>query len=218
MSRRRASASDRKEDQPWTGLASSAAGHGPLGGIGGLWVWAAVWVFFAVLQFLPQNRTSGWLSDSLSGMADGQPGWYGHFSVAGHAFTGAGTPAAVLLAALFLSIGLGPFVTRRPDIFIGIGMAAGALFWFTGQAMGGIMTGMATDPNAGPLLIVLGAVFLPRVLDPVTAPVPLTVAFGRHQIWATLGIVALAIVPATVAAIPDRPRPRPPPEPPTCSR
>ncbi len=120
------SASDRKEDQPRTGLASSAAGHGPLGGIGGLWVWAAVWVFFAVLQFLPQNRTSGWLSDSLSGMADGQPGWYGHFLRSlGHAFTGAGTPAAVLLAALFLSIGLGPFVTRRPDIFIGIGMAAG---------------------------------------------------------------------------------------------
>ncbi len=200
------SAADRKHDEQRTGLASSAAGHGPLGGLGGLWIWAAVWVFFAVLQFLPQNRTSGWLSDSLTGMADGQPGWYGHFLRSlGHAFTGAGTPAAVLLAALFLLIGLGPFVTRRPDIFIGIGMGVAALFWVTGQAMGGIMTGMATDPNAGPLLIVLGAAFLPRVLDPVTAPVPITVAFGRHQIWATLGVVALAIVPAVVAAMPEAP-------------
>ncbi|HEX3840039.1 MAG TPA: hypothetical protein VHU85_04525 [Acidimicrobiales bacterium] len=198
--------SDRTEDPRRTGLASSAAGHGPLGGLGGLWVWAALWVFFAVLQFLPQNRTSGWLSDSLSGMADGQPGWYGHFLRSlGHAFTGAGTPAAVGLATLFLLIGLGPFVTRRPDIFIGIGMGVGALFWVTGQAMGGIFTGMATDPNAGPLLILLGAVFLPRVLDPVTAPVPLTVAFARHQIWATLGIVALAIVPAAIAVIPEAP-------------
>jgi hypothetical protein len=197
---------DKAEDDRRTGLASSAAGHGPLGGLGGLWVWAAIWVFFAVLQFLPQNRTSGWLSDSLSGMADGQPGWYGHFLRSlGHAFTGAGTPAAVLLAALFLLIGLGPFVTRRPDIFIGIGMGVGALFWVTGQAMGGIFTGMATDPNAGPLLVLLGAVFLPRVLDPVTAPVPLTVAFARHQIWATLGIVALAIVPAAIAVIPEAP-------------
>ncbi|HEV3264318.1 MAG TPA: hypothetical protein VG014_02270 [Acidimicrobiales bacterium] len=199
------SGSDRKDEQR-TGLASSAAGHGPLGGLGGLWVWAAVWVFFAVLQFLPQNRTSGWLSDSLSGMADGQPGWYGHFLRSlGHAFTGAGAPAAVLLAALFLLIGLGPFVTRRPDIFIGIGMVVGAVFWVTGQAMGGIMTGMATDPSAGPLLILLGAVFLPRVLDPATAPVPITVAFGRHQILATLGVVALVIVPSAVAAIPEAP-------------
>ncbi|HVB93447.1 MAG TPA: hypothetical protein VND67_03930 [Acidimicrobiales bacterium] len=195
-----------RNDERRTGLASSAAGHGPLGGLGGLWVWAAIWVFFAVLQFLPQNRTSGWLSDSLTGMADGQPGWYGHFLRSlGHAFTGAGTLAAVLLAALFLLIGLGPFVTRRPDIFIGIGMGVAALFWVTGQAMGGIMTGMATDPSAGPLLILLGAVFLPRVLDPVTAPVPITVAFGRHQIWATLGVVALAIVPAAIAVIPEAP-------------
>jgi hypothetical protein len=201
-----AAAADRTDGEQRTGLASSAAGHGPLGGLGGLWVWAAIWVFFAVLQFLPQNRTSGWLSESISGMADGQPGWYGHILRGlGHAFTGAGTPAAVLLATLFLLIGLGPFVTRRPDVFIGIGMGVAALFWVTGQAMGGIMTGMSTDPSAGPLLILLGVAFLPRVLDPVTAPVPLTVAFGRHQVWATLGVVALAIVPATVAVIPEAP-------------
>jgi hypothetical protein len=159
-----------------------------------------------VFQFLPQNRSSGWLSDSLTGMADGEPGWYGHLlNSLGHAFTGAGTPAAVLLATLFLMIGLGPFVTRRPDVFIGIGMGVAALFWFTGQAMGGIMTGMSTDPNAGPLLILLGAAFLPLALDPVSAPVPAVVAFGRHQILATLGIVGLAIVPATVAVIPGEP-------------
>ena len=199
-------AADQPDREPRTGLASSAAGHGPLGAWGGLWIWAAIWAFFAVLQFLPQNRSSGWLSDSLTGMADGEPGWYGHLlNSLGHAFTGAGTPAAVLLATLFLMIGLGPFVTRRPDVFIGIGMGVAALFWFTGQAMGGIMTGMSTDPNAGPLLILLGAAFLPLALDPVSAPVPAVMAFGRHQILATLGIVGLAIVPAAVAVIPGAP-------------
>ena len=200
------SPSDRTVDDARTGVDSSAAGHGPLGGLGGLWVWAAIWVVFAVLQFLPQNRSSGWLSDSLSGMADGEPGWYGHFLRSlGHAFTGAGTPAAVVLATLFILIGVGPFVTRRPDVFIGIGMGVAALFWITGQAMGGIMTGMATDPGAGPLLILLGAAYLPRVLDLATAPVPVTVAFGRHQIWAALGVVALVIVPAAVAVLPEAP-------------
>jgi hypothetical protein len=200
------SSSDQRNEEARTGLDSSAAGHGPLGGLGGLWVWAAIWVFFAVLQFLPQNRSSSWLSDSLSGMADGQPGWYGHFLRSlGHAFTGAGTPAAVVLATLFISIGVGPFVTRRPDVFIGLGMGVAALFWITGQAMGGIMTGMATDPSVGPLLILLGAAYLPRVLAPATAPVPATVAFGGHQIWAALGVVALVIVPAAVAVLPEAP-------------
>src|ERR1035437_9477404 len=199
-------AADQPDREPRTGLASSAAGNGPLGALGGLWIWAAIWTFFAVLQFLPQNRSSGWLSDSLTGMAGGEPGWYGHLlNSLGHAFSGAGTPAAVLLATLFLMIGLGPFVTRRPDVFIGIGMGVAALFWFTGQAMGGIMTGMSTDPNAGPLLILLGAAFLPLALDPVSAPGPAVVALGRPPILATLGSVGLAIVPAAVAVIPGEP-------------
>ncbi len=195
---------ERRDAEARTGLASSAAGHGPLGALGALWVWAFVWGFLAFLQFLPQNRTSSWLSTSLTGMADSQPGWYGHFlNSLGHAFTGAGTPAAVILATLFLIIGLGPFVTRRPDVFMGLGMAVAAVLWITGQAVGGVMTGMGTDPQAGPLLILLGATFLPLVHDPATASVPAAAAFGRHPSWATLGIVAVAVVPAAVAVIPE---------------
>ena len=187
-----------------TGLSSSAVGRGRLGAVGGLWVWAAIWVSYAVLQFMPQNRSSGWLHDSLTGMAYGQPGWYAHFlDSIGHAFTGAGTPASVLLATAFLAIGLGPFVTRRADVFVGAGMAVGVLFWFTGQALGGILTGMATDPNAGPLLVLLGMAFLPTALDPTGAPVPLASLFANHQGWATIGVVALAVVPASVALVPD---------------
>jgi hypothetical protein len=187
-----------------SGFSSSAVGRGPLGALGGLWVWAAVWVSFAVLQFMPQNRSSSWLHDSLTGMAAGEPQWYSHFLESiGHAFTGAGTPASVLLATAFLAVGFGPFVTRRSDIFVFAGMAFGVLFWFTGQAMGGILTGMGTDPNAGPLLVLLGVAFLPTTLDPVGTPVPLASLFARHQGWATIGIVALAIVPATVALVPQ---------------
>lgn len=191
-------------DSSRRGIASSAAGGGPLGPLGSLWVWAGIWVFFAVLQFLPQNRTPGWLENSLTAMASGQPGWYARMlDSLGHAFTGAGIPISVLLAAGFLVIGLGPFLTRRPDVFVVAGMVAGAVFWVTTQAMGGILTGMATDPNAGLILVLLGAAFLPTLLDPVGAPVPLTVAFGQYPTWATLGVMALAIVPAAVATIPN---------------
>ena len=163
-----------------------------------------MWLSYAVLQFMPQNRTSNWLHDSLTGMANGEPGWYGHFLTSlGHAFTGAGTPASVLLAAIFLTVGLGPFVSRRGDYFVAAGMAVGVGFWLTGQAMGGMLTGMGTDPNAGPLLVLLGAAFLPTVLDPLGAPTPLATLFARHQGWATVGVVALAIVPAAVALVPE---------------
>jgi len=89
------------------------------------------------LQFLPQNRTASWLQQSLDGAASGQPGWYSHFLASlGHAFTGAGTPIAVLLGAAFLIVGLGPFVSRRTDAFIAVGMALGVVFWVTGQGLG----------------------------------------------------------------------------------
>jgi hypothetical protein len=187
-----------------TGYASSAAATGPLGGNGGVGVWAALWVFFAVLQLLPQSRSAGWLHNVFTRMAAGQPGWYSHFLASlGHAFTGAGTPTAVLLAAAFLGIGLGPLVSRRGDLFILAGMALSVLFWVIGQGLGGILTGMGTDPSAGPLVVLLGAAVLPTVLDPVGSPVLFTRAFERHRPWATLGTIALIMVPVAVAVIPE---------------
>jgi hypothetical protein len=200
----RGSANRSEPVEPSTGYASSPAATGPLGANGGIWVWSALWVFFAVLQLLPQNRDAGWLQHAFTRMAAGQSGWYGHFLHSlGHAFTGAGTPVAVLLAAAFLGIGVGPLVSRRGDLFIVAGMVLSLVFWVTGQGLGGILTGMATDPSAGPLLVLLGAALLPTALDPVDSPVLITRAFDRHRQWATLGVIALVMVPVAVAVIPE---------------
>ncbi|MHB8430819.1 MAG: hypothetical protein ACYDDZ_09870 [Acidimicrobiales bacterium] len=190
-------------EHPITGMASSATGRGPLGGLGGIAIWSAVWVFFAVLQFLPQNRTASWFQRMFDGAAAGQPGWYAHvLDSLGHAFTGAGTPIAVLAGAGFLVIGIGPFVSRRSDVFIVAGMGMGVVFWLTGQGLGGIMTGMGTDPNAGLLLVLLGATCMPTVLSPEREPVPIATALEHHRTWVTAGMVMLAVVPAAVATIP----------------
>jgi hypothetical protein len=54
------------------------------------------------------------------------------------------------------------------------------LYWVLGQGFGGIFAGGATDPNAGPLFILLAVAMLPlvgageraaaRVRGPATAP------------------------------------------------
>lgn len=199
-----AASTERQDATPQpAGTDSSAAATGLLG-TGGLWAWTAVWTLFAVLQLLPRNRGPNWVHASLVHAASGQPGWYVHFlDSLGHAFTGAGTPIAVLLAVAFLAIGIGPLVSHRSDLFIAAGMALGAVFWVTGQALGGILTGMGTDPNSGPLLVLMGGALLPAALAAAGSPMLLTRSFERHRTWTTLGVVTMAVLPMTVAVIPE---------------
>jgi hypothetical protein len=189
-----------------SGIASSAAGMGPFGATGARAVWAALWVFEALLWMFPANRTPGSITDQLTDSAGGEPGWYAHFlNSLGHAFVGAGTPVAVILAAASLIIGIGPLVSRRTSVFIGLGIGLALLYWATGEGLGELMTGMGTDPSNGPLVVLLGLAILPTIPEPADAPVPAAHLFSRHPAWATLGVLGLAVVPAAVAVIPTAP-------------
>jgi hypothetical protein len=186
-----------------TGFASSAAGRGPLGPSGALLVWAAIWVFEALLWMFPSNRTAHTISDQMASVASGEPGWYAHFLHSfSHAFAGAGIWTAVILAALSLLIGLGPLVSRRGSVFIGLGIVLAFVYWVTGEAFGEILTGMGTDPSNGPLIALIGLSLLPTVPVPAEAPAPAGRIFSLHPLGATVAVVALAILPAAVAVIP----------------
>jgi hypothetical protein len=189
-----------------TGVASSAAGRGPFGPVGARAVWAGLWVFEAILWMFPSNRTPNAIRDQLTSTAGGEPGWYAHFlNSLGHGFVGAGAPVAVTLAAASLVIGIGPLVSRRASIFIGLGVGLALLYWVTGEAVGALMTGMGSDPANGPLIVLLGFAILPAVPEPADAPVPAARLFSRHPAWATLGVLGLAVVPAAVAVVPTVP-------------
>ena len=60
-----------------------------------------------------------------------------------------------MLAALSLVIGFGPLLSRRVGIFLAVGVLLSVVMWVTGQAFGGILTGSGTDPNTGPMIVVL---------------------------------------------------------------
>jgi hypothetical protein len=186
-----------------TGAASSAAGSGVFGGTGAYVVWAAIWVFGAILWMLPFNRSGNAISNQMAATANGEPGWYAHLLTSfGHAFTGAGVWVAVLLAATSLVIALGPLVSNRPQLFIGLGIAVALGYWFTGQGLGELLTFGGTDPSNGPIVALIGLSILPLVPARASEPTPVAALMTRYPVGAVVGVLGLALVPLAVAVTP----------------
>ena len=65
-------------------------------------------------------------------------------------------------------------------------------FWISGQGLGGIFTGSGTDPNSGPLIVLLALAMAPAVLpDPATWLSPFSTALFRYPVLVLGGVVAL---------------------------
>ena len=119
----------------------------------------------AVLFLLPANRVGTSVSGSITAMASGEPGWYASFlNHVGNWFGAAGVQQTWLLAVISVGVGLGPLLFRRYEAFLAVGAILALLFWLTAQGLGGILTGSGTDPNTGPLVIVLAFAMVPTVV------------------------------------------------------
>ena len=191
-------------DAPKTGVASSAAARGLGGAITPLAVWSGFWALAAVLFVLPDNRTQTSITSAITGMAPGNPHWYSQFltTTGGH-FASVGTQTAWALAIVSLIIGLGPLFARRPGVFLAAGGVLSALFWITGQGLvGSIFTGSGTDPNTGPLIVLLALAMVPVVRADATSSPPLAALLRRNPILALGGGAALSLALVLSAAYP----------------
>ncbi len=191
-------------DRP-AGVASSAAAQGIGRTVTPLAVWAGYWSLAAVLFLLPANRTTTSVQSAIVGMAAGVPGWYAHFLTnLGHLFSTTGTQTAWLLAAVSVAIGLGPLVARRPGWFLGAGALFSFLMWVAGQGLiGNVFSGSDTDPNTGPLVILLAAAMVPTVVVSREAwRSPAGEILRRSPAVAVLGIAALGAALALSASYP----------------
>ena len=147
----------------------SAAAAGLLGDRGARALWAALWTGMAALWLLPANHAPDAVSSALAGAAGSSPVWLAHLQswLAG-VLRGDGVGVSIVLGALSIAIGTGPLVVRRPTPFLVAGVALSLDFWLLGQSLGGIVTGIATDPNAGPLFVLFALALFPS--GPDTAP------------------------------------------------
>ncbi len=160
----------------------SPATSGPLGPRAANLLWLILWGSFSYYLLLPDNRSP----DAIAGLfsvTDGQPGWVvsimnGLSSLAGQR----GNEISVALAVLCALVACGVFAqpTIRPAL--AVATALGMLFWIA-EGLGAIFTGQGTDPNSGPLLILLAGCFWPRTTagaEPAASPPGKAARTGAH--------------------------------------
>jgi hypothetical protein len=151
----------------WPGRDDSGAAvaapalRGPLGPVTPKLAWLALWCGFGWYLLAPGNRAPDAMSQIFAGQAASQAGWVAAIErtlaglTAGH-----GLAISILLAALCALTGLAVYTGRLTRTALILACLLGLLFW-TAEGFGGITTGQATDPNSGPLLILLAACFWP---------------------------------------------------------
>jgi len=141
---------------PGTGLHSSA---GPRDAVIPRWfpfAWLVLWIGGALLQVLPSQRGTAALHDQL-GSADGTPGWLASLhQVAGTVLSNTGSVAFIALVSLMVAIGLAGLAGRPWRLAAAVaGAVVATSFWVLGQNIGQLYSGQATDPNTGPVIVLM---------------------------------------------------------------
>jgi len=140
----------------------------PLGGRGSRLTWLALWGGSAVLLLQSAVRAPRALHDTIAGLATGEPSWIAALDRGAATAVGAhGTVISLTAAAVFIGIAAGVNfpATIRPALVLGI--IAALVLWVIGEDLGGILTGHATDPNSGPLLVLVAVACWPlRAIRP----------------------------------------------------
>jgi len=126
--------------------------------------WAALWIGGAVLQVLPGQAGGAALADQIGGMAgmDGMPGWLSRLHEgSGAALSNAGNGPFIALVAVMALVGVGGLASRpwRTASAV-VGAVLATVFWVVGQDIGELYSGQATDPNTGPLIVVMALVLV----------------------------------------------------------
>ena len=134
---------------------------GLLGVRGARTAWAAVWLVMAWAWLLPANTGANATANAI--MSAPGSGWL-HSLQSSAASGAAGHGDAIAIVLALISAGIGVAVARnwRPRPFLVLAIALSIGYWVIGQGFGGIFyTNSATDPNAGPLFVLLALVMLP---------------------------------------------------------
>jgi hypothetical protein len=126
-------------------------------------LWLVLWLSLAYFALLPGSRGTQALNGMIASMESGEPGWLaalerGAASVVAHQ----GLAASIVLAIALVIIAVGvylPASAAKATLLLAIVVAA--VIWVFGEAFGGILTGGGTDPNSGPLLMLLALAYWP---------------------------------------------------------
>jgi hypothetical protein len=125
--------------------------------------WVVFWAGMAILAVYPANRRPGSVTTALVMTSRSAPAWLASVqqSIAS-GLDGDGRAVALALAAVFLVVAITVFLPARvaKALLVFTGLLALSI-WVVGEGFGGVLTAPQTDPNSGPLLLLLAAAYWP---------------------------------------------------------
>jgi hypothetical protein len=143
---------------------------GLLGVRGARIAWGALWVLMAWLWLEPQSSSANATTNAINAAPSGMSWLSTVQNWAANAARGDGLVIALVIAALSLVIGLAVTLNWRAVPFLALAVVLSLAFWVFGQGLGGIAEGNATDPNAGPLFVLLAYALYRLVPYQLTSP------------------------------------------------
>ena len=151
-----------RQGQEPTGTSVSA--EGVLGERGGRVIWAVLWFGGAIVEMFPGPYPPLSVLITTINMNLPEPDLLRHLDMVTVSFVEwAGIPLVLFLVAVETLIGIHVLRGgRRVRLVLWAGIVLSAVFWVVGQNFGGILAGNATDPNAGPLYVLLALTLYPR--------------------------------------------------------
>jgi hypothetical protein len=142
---------------------------GLLGVFGARLLWAQLWFLMGVLWLLAVNSSANATYNLIKAAPAGMAWLASVQNGFMNATKGHGLIISVLLAALSIVIGLAVACNWRPRTFLWVAIVLNLVYWVVGQGFGGIFAGGATDPNLGPLFVLLSVVLYSLVPYPAHA-------------------------------------------------
>jgi hypothetical protein len=139
----------------------SLAEASPLGPVAARLAWALLWASLAYDTLLAASRAG--LAASVTSQSAGEPGWLAALDgAAGRQLAAHGTAVSIVLAVAFAAIAVAVFIPAAARPVLAGAVALSLAIWLVGEDLGGIFTGQGTDPNTGPLLVLLALAYWPR--------------------------------------------------------
>jgi hypothetical protein len=147
------------------GLVGLLAWPGRPGGLLGIrgakTMWASLWLLTAYLWLLAASSAPNATHDALTSIPTGITGLNSIQSSLATASAGHGLVIALVLAAVSAVIGVGVAAGWHARGLLTVAIVLNLVYWVIPQGLGGLFAGGSTDPNAGPLFVLLAAVMVP---------------------------------------------------------
>ena len=128
--------------------------------------WCALWLAGAALQLVNANNSAMSFAMTLRSSASRAPQWISAIDrhLAGLRFPGWSAAAVAALEVLVALWALVPGWTRR--LSLGIGVVVALTSWLLFEGLGDLTSGQSTDPNSGPLIVLLALAALSATRRP----------------------------------------------------